>query len=211
MLALKISVSMMQRISQEDRLIGCGGDEAVKPAGMELKESYSQDPVQALEQLMDSFGTTVMRTAYFYTGDRHLAEDISQEVFLRVFRKWTSFRGDSSVKTWVTTITVNVCRDKMGVKMFSEQPTDPVQIDRGAVISVEDQVLDRLKKSEVLQYVLLLPLPYQEVLFMYYYLELSTREIADATSSPEGTVRNRLHRAREALAREMNREVMNDD
>ncbi|NBD28139.1 sigma-70 family RNA polymerase sigma factor [Paenibacillus glycinis] len=178
----------------------------MKPAGSNTKAHFPQDPAQALEQLMDSFGAIVMRTAYFYTGDRHLAEDISQDVFLRVYRKWTSFRGDSSVKTWLTTITVNVCRDKMGVRMFAEQPTDPGRMEQGRTIGVEEEALRRLEKSEVLQHVLRLPLPYQEALYLYYYLELSTREIAEAVSSPEGTVRNRLHRAREALAREMKKE-----
>lgn len=183
----------------------------MKPAGLKTKENFSNDPAQALEQLMESFGAIVMRTAYFYTGDRHLAEDISQEAFLRAYRKWTSFRGESSVKTWLTTITVNLCRDKIGVRMFKEQPIDPSRMVHGRTISVQDEVLERLKKSEVLQHLLRLPLPYQEALYLYYYLDLSTREIAEATSSPEGTVRNRLHRAREALARMMNKEETTND
>lgn len=178
----------------------------MKPAGLPDKENFPKDPAQALERLMDSFGATVMRTAYFYTGDRHHAEDISQEAFLRAYRKWSSFRGDSSVKTWLTTITVNLCRDKVGVRMFSEQPTAPDGIEWGRTFGVEDEALRRLEKSEVLRHVLRLPLAYQEALYLYYYLDLSTREIAEATSSPEGTVRNRLHRAREALARQMNKE-----
>lgn len=178
----------------------------MKPAGIINKESFPKEPAQALEQLMESYGAIIMRTAYFYTGDRHLSEDISQDVFLRAYRKWASFRGDSTVKTWLTSIAVNACRDKMGVRMFTEQPTDPSRIERGRSISVEDEVVDKLKKSEVLQHLLRLPLPYQEVLYLYYYLDFSTREIAEATSAPEGTVRTRLHRAREAMAREMDKE-----
>lgn len=179
----------------------------MKPAGLQSKESFSQHPDQALEQLMERYGALVMRTAYFYTGDRHLAEDISQEAFLRAYRHWTSFRGDSGVGTWLTTITVNACRDKMGVKMFSEQPTDPSRMEQGRTISVEEEALERLEKTEILRHLLRLPMPYQEALYLYYYADLSTREIAEATSTPEGTVRNRLHRAREALARQMTKEA----
>ncbi|MDG0791503.1 sigma-70 family RNA polymerase sigma factor [Cohnella ginsengisoli] len=183
----------------------------MKPAGLSSKESFSKDPAEALEQLMEAFGTVVLRTAYFYTRDRHLAEDISQEVFLRAYRNWTSFRGDSAVKTWLTTICVNVCRDKTGVRMYDEKPTDPVKLEHGPSFNVEDEALRRLEKSEVLQHVLRLPAAFQEALYLYYYLELSTREIAEATASPEGTVRNRLHRAREALARAMNKEETKHD
>ncbi|CAM4444295.1 sigma-70 family RNA polymerase sigma factor [Paenibacillus endophyticus] len=178
----------------------------MKPTGSRHKNDFSKDPTQALEQLMNEFGTIVIRTAFFYTGDAHLAEDISQEVFLRAYRKWHTFRGDSTVKTWLTTITVNICRDKMSVRMFTEQPTEPGKLELGRTISVEDEALERLKKSEVLQHVLRLPLPYQEVLYLYYYADLSTREISEAISTPEGTVRNKLHRAREMLAREIGKE-----
>ena len=111
----------------------------------------------------------------------------------------------------LTAIAVNVCRDKMGVRMFAEQPTDFSRIDRGRTLSAQDEALARMEKSEVLQHLLRLPLPYQEALYLYYYLDLSTREIAEATSVPEGTVRNRLHRAREAMAREMKKEEAIND
>ncbi|MDF2837624.1 MAG: polymerase subunit sigma-24, partial [Paenibacillus sp.] len=136
----------------------------MKPAGLKITDTLPRDPAAALELLMEQYGATVMRTAYFYTGDRHLAEDIAQEAFLRAYRKWTSFRGESSVKTWLTAITVNLCRDKMGVRMFDEQPTDPSTMERGRPINAEEQALERFRNSVVLQHVLQLPLPYQESL-----------------------------------------------
>ena len=178
----------------------------VKPAGTYTKMDFALNPTEALEELMDRFGSSVMRTAYFYTGDLHLAEDISQEAFLRAYRHWESFRGDSAVGTWLTTITVNLCRDKMGVRMFSEQPTDPSRMERGRTIGAEEEALVRLEKTELLRHLLELPLHYQEALYLYYYADLSTREIAEATSTPEGTVHNRLHRGREALSKAMTKE-----
>jgi RNA polymerase sigma-70 factor (ECF subfamily) len=178
----------------------------VKPAGEMQKQSLPTEPSAALEIMMAQYGTAVLRTAYFYLGDRHLAEDVSQEVFIRAYRKWASFRGDSSLKTWLTAITVNVCRDKMGVKAFSEQPTDPSLLQRIQPMSVEEEAMTRLSNTAILQHVLKLPVPYEEVLYMYYYLELTTREIAEATGTPEGTVRGRLHRAREVLGKHLREE-----
>ncbi len=178
----------------------------MKPAGDNEKQTFPKDPSSALEKIMELYGTTILRTAFFYLGDRHLAEDVSQEVFIRAYRNWLTFRGDSSVKTWLTTITVNVCRDKMGLKIFSEKPTDPNLLERIQVISVEEEVMQRLSNTTILKHVLKLPTHYHEVLYLYYYLDLSTREIADATGTPEGTVRGRLHRARVVLGKHLKEE-----
>lgn len=171
-----------------------------RPAGRsDDKSGFSPDPSLALERMMAEYGSAVLRTAYFYLGDRHLAEDVSQEVFLRAFRKWTAFRGDSSVKTWLTTITINACRDKLGLKMMQEQPTDPLRIMQSAFHTVEEEALRRWDQATLLKQIAKLPAYYQEVIYLYYYLDLGTREIAEATGTPEGTVRGRLHRAREIL------------
>lgn len=174
--------------------------------GVDKKQGFPPDPSEALEKLMAAYGSTVLRTAFFYLGDRHLAEDVSQEVFMRAYRGWSGFRGESSVKTWLTRITINLCRDKMRPKSASEEPTDPLLLRRDHPITVEEEAIERLNKTAVLKYVLDLPLPYQEVLYLFYYLDLSTREIAEANGSAEGTVRTRLHRAREFLGERLRRE-----
>src|SRR5690606_11889304 len=144
--------------------------------------------------------------AFFYLNDRHMAEDISQEVFIRAYRNWSSFRGDSQVKTWLTRITINLCRDKAGLKMNSEQPASPETLERNPTISVEEEVLKKLSNSIIFKHVLQLPKPYQEVLYLYYYLDMNTREIAEMTAGSEGTVRGRLHRARQQLEEYLRRE-----
>lgn len=169
------------------------------PAEQNDQQILLRDPGHALEKLMTSFGSLVLRTAFFYLGDRHLAEDVSQEVFIRAYRGWHAFRGDSSVRTWLTRITVNLCRDRLRRRSSYEEPTDPVLLHREAPIEVEDEALRELSRTLLLQHLVELPLPYQEVLFLYYYVDLDTRQIAEATGASEGTVRSRLHRARELL------------
>jgi len=168
-------------------------------AGHKIIRSYPDEPSSALEELMTDYGDDVLRTAYFYLGDRHLAEDVSQEVFLRVYRKWSTFRGESSVKTWLMTITINLCRDKLGLKSNREEPVDPTLLKQAGQPSAEEETMRRLNRTTILRYVKMLPTQYHEVLYLYYYLELSTKEISHMTNSPEGTVRTRLHRARELL------------
>ncbi|XEC96176.1 sigma-70 family RNA polymerase sigma factor [Paenibacillus tarimensis] len=182
----------------------------MKPAGARERENLPIEPSSALERLMTLYGTAVLRTAYFYLGDRHLAEDISQEVFIRAYRNWSNFRGDSSTKTWLTKITINLCRDKLGLKSSSEEPTDPVLLQYTGQSGVEEQAMKRMMNTAILKQVMKLPTHYHEVVYLYYYLELSTGEIAEATGTPEGTVRGRLHRARELLGTYLKKEGLTD-
>lgn len=179
----------------------------MKPAGMKDNETFTREPSLALERLMTEYGTAVLRTAYFYMGDRHLAEDISQEVFIRAYRNWSKFRRESNVLTWLTKITINICRDRFNLRSSSEKPVDPLLIRQSAELNVEEQVLQRIKKTTILKHVMNLPSQYHEVVYLYYYLDLSTREIAELIESPEGTVRGRLHRARELLGQYLKTEV----
>lgn len=182
-----------------------------EPAGPMVKEIFPKHPDDALEMMMTQYGTTVLRSAYFYTGDRHLAEDMSQEAFLRAYRGWPKFRGTSSVKTWLIKITINVCRDRLGLKMSGEEPTDPQTLETARSFHVEEEALNKLARSELLQHVMKLPMAFQEALYLYYYLDMSTREMAESLALPEGTVRGRLHRAREQLGNLLTREERNHE
>ncbi len=175
------------------------------------KKSFPADPDLALDHLMARYGNVVLRTAYFYLGDRHSAEDIAQETFLRAYRHWSDFRGDSSVKTWLTRITINLCRDYAARKMNSEQPTDPLVLHRYTPFDMENEAVKRLESTVVLKALLELPMPFQETLYLFYYQDLSTAEVATALGINEGTVRSRLHRGRESLRKRLGKEGIIDD
>jgi RNA polymerase sigma-70 factor, ECF subfamily len=72
--------------------------------------------------------------------------------------------------------------------------------------NLEVEVLKRINSTEILKYVLALPLHYRKVLFLYYYLDFNTLEIASASGNPEGTIRGRLHRARKLLKEQLEKE-----
>jgi RNA polymerase sigma-70 factor, ECF subfamily len=177
-----------------------------RPSRKDINSSFSKEPSVALEELMNCYGTLVLRTAYFYLGDRHLAEDISQEAFIRAYRNWKKFRGDSSVKTWIIRITINLCRDRLRLKASNEEPIDPYLMKQNFEFNLEEEVIKRINKTQVLKHVLNLPLHYQEVLYLYYYLDFNTIEISKATEISEGTIRGRLHRARKLLGDQLIKE-----
>ena len=161
------------------------------PAG-EIKEEYD------LEYLMRTYGNDVLRMAYSYVKDYDTAEDIFQEVFIKVNANLTEFRGESSVKTWILRITVNACKDYLKsaysrrVTMFSE--------DEEAQIPTEDTTAEIERKQDgeqIRKALLLLPEKYREVLVCLYFEERSVAETEKVLGLSEGTVKSRLSRARD--------------
>lgn len=141
-----------------------------------------------LEQAVKTYGDNLLRLCFLYLHDRMLAEDAVQETFLRAFRSYGGFRKDSSEKTWLTRIAVNVCKTAL-------RRERPLPLSEAPESSYEAQFRD----DTVLQAVCALPDKLREVVLLYYYQELSTPEIATLLHLPRNVVTARLSRARARL------------
>lgn len=151
----------------------------------------------ALSKLMDRYGNDVYRTAILLIKDRHLAEDISQEAFLAAFQNIRQFRGQGSLRAWLLRITVNLCRSKMRLAAWKRLLYRDMTDD--AIPSMEpgpEQAAARLSLMSDIQQ---LPYMYRVVIVLYYYQELTIKEIAAALGESEGTVKSKLSRGRTLL------------
>lgn len=156
----------------------------------------------ALEQIMREYGTRVLRLVTFLVKDRSLAEDITQDVFVKVYRNLPRFREQSSIHTWLYRIAVNECKGYLRSWAFRHiLPRSWIRGDTD--ISTERIVLDQAERDQLVQQVLCLPPMYRQVIALHYYADLSIGEVADVLSVSEGTVRTRLHRARQQLKQRM--------
>jgi RNA polymerase sigma-70 factor (ECF subfamily) len=156
-----------------------------------------------IQQWIDLYGDDVLKIAYMYLRDKSKAEDAFQEVFLRAFRQMDTFRGDSSVKTWLLRITMNVCKDLRRSFWFRRVWTGKLPERTADDGLPEQQVIEREQNRGLWEQVLDLPSPLKDVIILYYYQELDVKEIARVLEVPEGTVRSRLHRARERLKKNL--------
>jgi RNA polymerase sigma-70 factor, ECF subfamily len=157
---------------------------------------------EKIEQLMNDYGNDVLRIAYLYLKDKYLAEDVFQEVFVKVYKNYNKFKSNSSEKTWIMSITINTCRDMLRVswfkKVFMLKDTDyDLQIDTNE--NIDDKVAEKVQYEELLKEVMNLPYKYRVPVILYYYEGLSTSDISVSMKIPEGTVRSRLFRARTIL------------
>ncbi|MBD9025825.1 MAG: sigma-70 family RNA polymerase sigma factor [Clostridiales bacterium] len=134
----------------------------------------------------------VLRIAYTYLKNRADAEDIVQDVFLRIIDKKPSFNDENHEKSWLIRATINMCKNK--VNMFWNK--NKCSIDDVQEFAVSDKYNT---DTSVFQAVMALGEKYRVVVYMYYYEGYSTPEIANVIGKSETTIRSLLHRARNKL------------
>lgn len=171
--------------------------------------SNNQDIHYEIERLIERYGNDVLRISYMYLKDYQRAEDAFQEVFLKAFRKYHYFKGQSSEKTWLLSITFNVCKDILRTSWIRRVIPGHKDEYHSAVTDIEESIVKKDEDSQLFQQVLSLPSPYKEVVILYYYQEFDTGAIANILGIAEGTVRSRLYRAREKIKAEMDRSENN--
>lgn len=153
-----------------------------------------------LESLMRTYGNEVLRTAYLYVKDIHAAEDIFQDVFLKVNMKLDTFREESSIKTWLIRITINVCKDYLK-SAYQRKIVTMEEFMEDSITAQDDyEQIERKETCEtVKEAVMQLPEHYRAVILCVYYQEMSMEEAAKVLDLPVGTVKSRLARAKSQL------------
>ena len=149
---------------------------------------------QTIERLITQYQTSLLRLCYVQLQDQALAEDAVQETFLKAYKGFDSFRGDSSEKTWLTRIAVNTCRDfqRGGWFKHTDRRVTPDMLPVGTVQpDTEDLDLSLA--------VMKLPRKMREAILLYYYQDMSTEEIAETLDIAQSSGSNRLRRGREKL------------
>jgi len=170
----------------------------------------------AWEQIVRQHWRKVFNIAYKFTGRHDLAEDLTQDVFVKIFRSLDTFDRRANFQTWLVSVSRNLCIDHYR-SVRKERETIDRDVDPGDLAPVSPTVspLNALEQSDrraLLQRGLreLAPTLRQAVL-MRDIQELSYQEIADRLGLPEGTVKSRINRGRTELARQISRIRQDDD
>ncbi len=166
---------------------------------------------EAFRHLVERSNLNVYRLAYDMTGNRHDAEDLVQEVYIRAYRSLGNFRREAKWSTWLYRITMNICLDHRNSKARrpldysetigeveeSEHPRNPARVtpDREAESSMIREHIDRALEA--------LPPQERSVFVLRHYHDLPLREIAETLQVAEGTVKSHLFRALQRLRQEL--------
>ncbi|WP_173106096.1 sigma-70 family RNA polymerase sigma factor [Bacillus sp. KH172YL63] len=156
---------------------------------------------QLLEEAMREYGNDVYYIVFSYVKEHSLAEDLTQEIFIKFYQKMDTFREDSSLKTWIISVAVNHCKDylrRWDTRMISisNKINDLV---KGKMGAPEQSVLEKEQHSELIRNVLALPVKYREVIFLYYFEEMKLSEIGACMGLNTNTVKTRITRGKALL------------
>lgn len=159
---------------------------------------------ETVEWLMSEYGKQVVRLAFTYVKQEQLAEDVAQDVFMKCYQKLDTFRNESSYKTWLYSITVNLCKDRLRSWSFRNIIiNDFFSHNKISKTTPESELLELESKSELSQSVLDLPVKYREVIILFYYEEFSYQEITELIGISNQTIKSRLHRGRNLLKKKL--------
>ncbi|BDH60530.1 RNA polymerase subunit sigma [Lysinibacillus sp. PLM2] len=150
-----------------------------------------------LREAMDTYGHYLKRVVYALVKDEQKAEDIVQEVFIRYYINLESFEGRASVKTFLYSIALNQCRNYF--KSWSYRKILLSNIVQHTFVSKqtpESEMLKRESSKEIEEALGKLPFKYKEVIWLYYYIEMSVVEISEVLNCSVNTVKTRLARGR---------------
>lgn len=142
----------------------------------------------------------IFNLIFWHVGDYEVTKDLTQDVFLKVYKNLKKFRGESSVNTWVYRIALNHINSYLR-KSSSRRKTvslNNFESDRNLVMNT-DQPEFRPEYRVLREKIRELPTEYREVIMLFYFDGKSYEEIAETIGSPIGTVKSRLNRARRML------------
>lgn len=146
------------------------------------------------EQIYLEYKDNILKISMMYLKDYYLAEDAAQETFCRVLDKLHTLKDVTNIKPWITKIAVNICKDKLKKKSHTEIVTDYVNLN--SAVNVAEKLDSRITVFQALH---TLPIELREVIILYYYQELTQKEIAKILKVPETTVAYRLRSAKSKL------------
>ena len=160
---------------------------------MNVKSLRTNDFV---DEVLAQHSNLVFRIAYSQTKNKADAEDVFQNVFMRLMRSNVEFSDEEHIKAWLIRVTINCSRSLLTSSWFRK------------TAGLEDNIVaDEQQLSEIYDTVSQLPVKYRIVIHLHYYEDMSVANISEILGKKESTVKSQLHRAREILKQKLKGEI----
>ena len=160
-----------------------------------LSEAEKPASSAGFSELYERYATDVLRVAYYYLKDRQKAEDITQDVFVKLLTARPSLM-EGKEKAWLLKVTLNKCRDSWRSAWYKRIILGHPAFE---LFPAPDEFCSLAEEQAMSESIGKLPTEFKEVVLLHYYQGFSVTEIAEILNIAEGTVSSRLSRARTKL------------
>lgn len=144
---------------------------------------------------------TVFRVAYNYLKSSADADDVTQNVFLKLLNEKKDFESDAHVKNWLIRVTINECKDMSRSRWRKMESFEDY---------ADTLVFDNPSHSDLFYAVMALPKKYRLPIYLHYYEDYSTEEIGKILKLPKNTICSQLRRGRDLLRKSLQEEVQSN-
>jgi RNA polymerase sigma-70 factor (ECF subfamily) len=193
--------------------------DAERLAQEELLARLKRGDEQALTDLADEFGTKIYQLAFRYLRNKEDAEEVTQDVLFKVYRKVDAFRGDAALSSWIYRITFNAAMSRLRTAKYQRSQDD----DRNTAAAdadlhgdvpktrdvadwsdlADEQVLRSQLRARVMRAILALPAIYRAPVMLRDIQGMSTEEASAMLHVKDQTLKSRLHRGRLILRKQL--------
>lgn len=156
-----------------------------------------------LESLYNHIQPKVYAFFYVKTKDKELSEDLTQEVFYEALKSYNSFKGNSSLQTWVFSIANNLLKKEFRKKKYTKNLTHELSMDSLNHCNLEDEFIEKYEKATLLNLINNLEDTPKEIVILRIYGELSFQEIGTLLNISENYARVNFHRTKLKLQKEL--------
>lgn len=164
---------------------------------------------ESFNEVMLYYTPMVYRIAFTRLKNAPDAEDVSQDVFVRYFKADKTFESEEHRKAWLLRCAVN-CANSAASSAWNRHKADAPDLEQlvdaaRSGPSAEENAEKKETREDVLKAVMELPAKYRTVIYLFYFEDMPTAEIAEVTDIRESTVRSQLSRARELLRKKLSK------
>ena len=152
-------------------------------------QSFRAD--DCIDEVVSKYSNMVYRLALAHMKSKSDAEDVFQDVFLRYISKPRAFESEEHRKAWLIRVTINRCRSLWSAWFRKSEPLD------------ETMAFETKEENDLFEYLAMLPVKYRSVIHLFYYEDLSVKQISKILGAKESTVRTWLTRARAILGEKL--------
>lgn len=174
-----------------------------------LVRLMQEGDIEAFDRIFELYQSRLLRTAYLITGNHADSEDIVQETFVKCYCNCKSLRDPAGFTTWIYQIMTRTAW-RYGRRKRREEPVEKIY-DRAEPATDDlplNKVLENEQKEELYDRIRKLNQKQRTVIILYYFNQMSTREISRVLGCMEGTVKSRLYTARKILGNGIREEQM---